>query len=180
MTRVAIQGIEGSYSSAAARELIGDDAALVECRDFEETFAALRMGRADYAVVPVANRIVGEIRLTSFLLEDSGFAVSDKLDLRIEHVLVGTSDSVFENIVSVRSHVEALKQCRRFLDENPALERVIGSDTASSIRRIVEDGDPRAGAVGSRRAADLYGAKVLRENIADESDNWTTFYLIGS
>lgn len=180
MTLVAIQGIDGSYSAEAARRLVGDEAVLVECRDFEDTFEAVRSGRADRAVVPVSNRIIGEIAGPSQLLQESGFRVNAELELKVDHVLVGTRDSSLETLESVRSHPEALKQCRRFLGDNGGMEQVVGNDTASSIRRIVGDDDPRKGAIGSRHAADMYGAKVLREHVADDIDNWTTFYLIGS
>jgi chorismate mutase/prephenate dehydratase len=98
----------------------------------------------------------------------------------VQHVLAGTTDANFDDLVSVRSHVEALKQCGRFLATHPHLKQVIGADTASSIKRIVEESNPTHAAIGSRRAAELYGAKILREDIADDIDNWTTFYVIGN
>ena len=62
MTRVAIQGIRGSYSEEAVREIFGSTAVIVECIDFGQTFAAVRDGAADTAVVPLKNKIVGDIR----------------------------------------------------------------------------------------------------------------------
>lgn len=180
MTRVAIQGIDGSYSAEAARKLLGGEVLLVECHDFEKTFGAVTLGDADYAVVPVSNKIVGEIRQTAELLKKSPVRVREQLDVKVGHVLVGTPDSTFSRLASVRSHVEALRQCRRFLDANAGLRRQVGSDTASSIRRVVDEGDPTKAAIGSRRAAEMFGGKVLREGIADDPDNWTTFYLLGS
>ena len=180
MTRIAIQGVSGSYSDEAARELFGDEACIVECPDFEETFAAVIYGRADNAVIPVENKIVGPIVATVDLLRTTECRVLEKLPLKVQHVLTGTPNARFEDLVSVRSHVEALKQCRKFLAVNRGLGQIIGADTASSVRRIVDEGDTTRAAIGSRRAADLYGAEVLRENIADDIDNWTVFYLIGN
>lgn len=180
MTKVAIQGITGSYSEEAVRQLLGDRASIIECRDFGETFNTLGRGDADHAVVPVTNKIVGEIGQPLELIKVGRFQVLEKLSLKVRHVLAGTEDATIEGIVSVRSHVEALKQCRRFLAANPNLTQIIGSDTASSVRRIVDEADPTHAAIGSRRAAELYGAKILREDIADDIDNWTTFYLIGN
>jgi prephenate dehydratase len=180
MTRVAIQGVSGSYSEEAVRRLFGNDASLVECEDFDRTFSALRLGDVDGAVVPVENKIVGTIRRPVELLNEGAYRVLEKLDLRVQHVLAGTPDSLFDTLVSVRSHIEALKQCKRFLAAHPNLSQIVGADTASSVRRIVSEGDPTNAAIGSRRAAELYGAKILRENIADDIDNWTTFYLIGN
>jgi len=180
MTRVAIQGVKGSYSEEAVREFFGRKASLVECHDFHAAFAAVRLRKADKAVIPVRNKIVGEIRPAIDLLESSRYTVLEKISLKIRHVLAATPEASFEDITSVSSHPEALKQCRNFLAANPALESIAAPDTASSIRRIVRDADPTKAAIGSPRAARLYGAKILRENIADDIDNWTVFYLIGS
>ena len=180
MTRVAIQGVAGSYSEEAAQRLLGSDASIVECRDFQSTFDAIVSGLAEAAVVPVENKIVGRIDQSSDLLTASGYRVVERLSLRVQHVVAGAPGAKFDDVTSVRSHVEALKQCQRFLADHPRMKQVIGADTASSIRRVVEDGDLTKAAIGSRRAALLYGATILAEGIADDPDNWTTFYLIAN
>ena len=180
MTRVAIQGILGSYSEEAVRSLLGDDVSIVECLDFPSTFNAVREGLAENAVVPVANKIVGEIDQPVELLRSGRFEILERLPLRVMHVLAGTPDSTMGTLSSVRSHVEALKQCRRFLAAHPELTQVIGGDTATSVKRIVNERDPTNAAICRRRAAEMYGAKILQADIADDLDNWTTFYLIGN
>lgn len=180
MTLVAIQGVSGSYSEEAVRALFGVDVTVLECADFETTFAAVRSGQADNAVVPVENKIVGAISSTADLLRSGEYKILEKLSLKVSHVLASIPNARFDDLVSVRSHVEALRQCRRFFGLNPRLVQMVGADTASSIRSIVDGGDPTRAAIGSRRAAEIYGAEVLREDIADDIDNWTTFYLIGN
>lgn len=180
MTTVAIQGIRGSYSEEAAFTLVGEGAVIVECMTFEEMFGRLRDNAVELAVVPVENRIVGEIRSTAELLRQSGAQVMSEIPLVVDHVLAGTPDAEFEMLESVRSHIEALNQCGQFFARHPHLQQVIGADTAGSVRRIIEKNDPTHGAIGSRRAAEMYGAKILRENIADDIDNWTKFYLISN
>jgi prephenate dehydratase len=178
MTSVAIQGIKGSYSEEAALGLLGDAAEIVECSTFEETFDRLRTKAVELVVVPVENRIVGEIQSTTRLLKQSGARVVDELPLQVRHVLVGSKDANFEDLITIRSHIEALKQCRQFFARHPDIVQIIGADTASSVRRIVEKNDQTHGAIGSRRAAEMYGARILKENIADDIENWTKFYLI--
>lgn len=177
-TTVAIQGIRGSYSEEAARKFFGARALIVECPSFDETFRAVVTGRTRYAVVPLKNKIVGEIASAAEVLSRTDLKISDELPLEVRHVLVGTTEAEFETVKTVRSHVEALKQCRRFFSENKSLRQIIGADTASSVRRIIEERHAENAAIGSRRAAEIYGAKVLCEAVADDAENWTTFYLL--
>ncbi len=179
MSVVAIQGVKGSYSEEATIHLIGGDADIVECLDFTETFDAVTSRRAEYAVVPVENKIVGEIESSMEHLRGNAFRIYERMPLKVMHVLAGTADAEIGSIKTVRSHIEALKQCKRFLNANAQWTQVIGADTAASIRRIVDEERPENAAIGSRRAAELYGAKIIAENIADDHDNWTTFWLIG-
>ena len=175
---VAIQGVKGSYSEEAARRFFGAKANIVECLNFEDTFNSVISNQTKYAVVPLKNKIVGEITSATEFLNRTNLKISDELPLEVRHVLAGTNDAEFENIKTVRSHIEALKQCRQFLSGNKNLQQIIGADTASSIRRIVEENISENAAIGSRRAVEIYGAKILVENIADDPDNWTTFYLL--
>ena len=179
MNSVAIQGIKGSYSEEAAREICGA-ARILECVKFEDAFYSLESGAANFAVIPFKNKIVGDIETPHLLLNKTKLRILDQLELKVNHLLAGTPNAEFENLKTVRSHVEALKQCRQFLSQNVCLQQITGADTASGIRRIIENDDPHDAAIGSRRAAEIYGAKILRENIADDADNWTTFYLIGN
>jgi Prephenate dehydratase len=179
MSTVAIQGVKGSYSEEATIQLIGGNADIVECLDFSETFDAVVSRRAEYAVVPVANKIVGEIEGTMERLRGNAFRIYERMPLKVMHVLAGTAHAEIGSIRTVRSHVEALKQCKRFLNANGHWTQIIGADTASSIRRVIDEDVSSNAAIGSRRATEIYGAKILAENIADDHDNWTTFWLIG-
>lgn len=175
---VAIQGVKGSYSEEAAHRFFGATAEIVECLNFEDTFRSVVSKQTRYAVVPLKNKIVGEITSATEFFNRTNLKISDELPLEVRHVLCGTRNAEFENLKTVRSHIEALKQCRKFLSSNNQILQIIGADTASGIRRIVEENLTENAAIGSRRAADIYGAKILMENIADDSDNWTTFYLL--
>jgi prephenate dehydratase len=179
MKTVAIQGIEGSYSEAAAREIAGAGAEILCCRDFEETFETVLSGKSFYAVVPLKNKILGFIEKPLELLNKSNLRVLDELPLEIRHVLIGTPDADFENVESIESHFAALKQCENFLSENPQIRLIVGDDTASSVKKIVAEKDSTRAAIGSSRAAEIYGAKILKENIADDAENVTWFYLLG-
>ncbi len=179
MNLVAIQGIHGSYSEEAARQMLGGSVELVECDDFASTFEMVSSNRASRAVVPLRNKIVGEIEAVADLLKTNGFRILDEFDLKIHHVLAGTGSAEIDDVTTVRSHREALKQCSQFLAANPGIRPIAESDTATGIRRIVSENSRENAAIGSERAALFYGARILHQDVANEKDNWTTFGLIG-
>ncbi|MGI8470170.1 MAG: prephenate dehydratase domain-containing protein [Pyrinomonadaceae bacterium] len=178
MSVVAIQGIRGSYSEEAATKMFGANVEILECLNFTDAFQTLLRNRAEYAVIPFKNKIVGNIEVPNELFKNTNLKILDEINLEIRHVLVGMQNAEFENLKTVCSHVEALKQCENFLLSNPQLQKISGADTASSVRQIVKKNNSVNSAIGSRRAAEIYGAKILRENIADDADNQTTFYLL--
>lgn len=178
MSLIAIQGIRGSYSEEAVGQMFGDSVEILECADFAETFDAVLNDRADRAVVPLRNKIIGEVESAVREFQKTNLKILDQLLLPVRHVLVGTPDADYENIEIVRSHVEAIKQCQKFLATG-GWQIEEGRDTASSVRRVVQEGDAKKAAIGSRRAVEIYGGKILHEDIADDTENITYFYLVG-
>ena len=76
----------------------------------------------------------------------------------------------------VISHPQATPQCARFLREQLAARRArsVAGSTAEAVRTVAEADEPWA-AIGSKLAAELYGAVVLAEGIEDHPGNETRF-----
>ncbi|MFN6963184.1 MAG: prephenate dehydratase domain-containing protein [Pyrinomonadaceae bacterium] len=177
MTRVAIQGIRGSYSEEAAVAMLGRQVAFVECASFDEAIAAVRDRRADAAVLPVANKITGSVEPAASLVAASGVPVVRRERLAIEHVLIAAGECEIRDLKVVVSHIQALRQCSAFLAANPHLRPVPATDTATAVRSAIEGS--AVAAIGSARAAEIHGGQVLARNIADDAGNWTEFVLVG-
>ena len=62
--------------------------------------------------------------------------------------------------------------------EKPVWVSLPREDTAASAREVGRVGDPSQAAIAGVEAADIYGLTVLRENIADQQENWTRFVVI--
>jgi prephenate dehydratase len=78
----------------------------------------------------------------------------------------------------VQSHPVALAQCKRFFAEHPRLKPINADDTAGSVAEIMRRGDPTRAAIAGRRAAEIYGASIIRESIQDQPENFTRFVLL--
>jgi len=80
----------------------------------------------------------------------------------------------------VASHPVALKQCKGLFRAHPLMESLVVYDTAGSIRDLMAGTADYDAAIGSRLAADLYGAAVLQDGVEDDDRNYTRFFELTS
>ncbi len=174
----AYQGAPGAFSEEAAFEFVGRAARLLPCQTIAEVFDALATGRARVAVVPIENSLAGEVPGCAELIARHAVHVADECVRPIRHALIGGPGASIESIRTVRSHPMALAQCRRFLAGHPLMAPVPSFDTAGAVEEVVRLGQPATAAIASARAAGVYGAVVLADDIQDREDNRTRFLLI--
>jgi prephenate dehydratase len=98
--------------------------------------------------------------------------------VRIVHNLIAPKNVPFSKIKKVYSHPVALNQCLDFFSKNPQIERIPFYDTAGSVKMIIEEGLPDAGAIASTVAAEIYGGRILRKSIESDRQNFTRFFLL--
>lgn len=177
-SRVAFLGDRGTFSEEAALGILGDDCQTVSFPTFEDLFTAIDDGKADLILAPLENSLIGSVHRCVDLLLDSSLSIIADVILPVSHFLVACPDATMETIRIVESHPAALAQCRRFFAAYPHLKAVPADDTAGSVRRAVESGDSTRAGIGGKRTAEIYGGKVLREHLEDNSENYTRFALL--
>jgi len=175
---VAFQGERGAYSEDAVVAYFGDDVQTLACSEFLEVFEAVESGKATHAVLPVENSIEGSVTQVNDLMLEHDLGIAGEVIVHIDHCLIGHRSAGIYDLKVVYSHPQALAQCRKFLDTHPSWKRVPVYDTAGSVKTIKEHGLPEEGAVASRRAAKVYGMKVLREGIQSDHQNYTRFFVL--
>jgi prephenate dehydratase len=176
--RVAFQGERGAFSEEAALKLLGHEIELVPRKTFADLFNSFENHLADYLIAPFENSIAGVVQPSVDLLRSSSLAVLDEVQIKIEQHLIGCPDASFEAIETVQSHSVALAQCSRFFETNPQLKPIVADDTAGSVAEVIRLGDPKRAAIAGQRAADLYGASIIRRSIQDQTENYTRFVLV--
>lgn len=134
------------------------------------------------AVIPIENSIEGIVRETLdnlFLLQEHEYQILAETTLNINHALIGYARNLSE-IKVVRSHPQALAQCRNFIQTN-LLKNVIEEamlSTSSGIKSL-NIHQKNICAIGSVEAAQKYNIPVIKENINDELNNKTRFIMLG-
>jgi prephenate dehydratase len=175
--RLGYLGPAGTFSEEAVRTAAdGGGAELVALRTVRETVIAVHDGTVDRAVVPIENSLEGPVGVTlDTLAEEHDVTIVGELVLAVSPCLIARERLDLDAIERVVSHPQPLAQCARFLRDNlPAAEVMSVASTAEAVRVVVAQDAPWA-ALGTRRAADLYGATVLAESVEDEPGNATRF-----
>lgn len=176
--KVAFQGVHGAFSEDAVFSYFQDDVEAIPCNEFEEVFEMVEKGEVSHAVVPVENSLEGSVTTVSDLLLDSDLTVTGEVLVLVRHCLIGQPDSSMETIKRVYSHPQALGQCRSFLSQHPAWEKIPSYDTAGSVKLVKERGRIEEAAIASKRAATFYGMKVLQPDIQSSTRNFTRFFVV--
>jgi prephenate dehydratase len=173
--RISFQGEPGANSDLACRQTYPDFETL-PCATFEDAFAAVSEGQAKYAMIPIENSVAGRVADVHHLIPESGLYVVGEHFTPIKHQLMAVKGASLAALKRVRSHVQALGQCRKSL-RKLGLEALITADTAGAAREIAELNDPAEGALASSLAAELNGLEILKSDMADEAHNTTRFLI---
>jgi prephenate dehydratase len=176
--RAAFQGERGAFSEEVALQSLEASVDALPFRTFDEMFAAVAAGTADFAVAPVENTLAGSVIRTYDLLLEHQLVIVGEAVLRIVHNLIAPPGVELTDIRRVLSHPVALAQCERFLQAHPHLDAVQAYDTAGSVKLVVEGGRKDEAAIASERAAQAWGARILLTGIESNPKNFTRFVLL--
>ncbi|MGB7654118.1 MAG: prephenate dehydratase [Novosphingobium sp.] len=170
---ISFQGAPGCNGHRAALEAAPDCLPL-PCFSFEDALEAVKDGRAGRAIIPIENSQHGRVADIHFLLPESGLNIVGEHFMAIHHALMALGDGPF---AAAYSHPQALGQSRFFLRERGIVPMAY-ADTAGAAAYVAELGDPAACAIAPAIAAELYGLKIVAENVEDAADNMTRFVVL--
>lgn len=176
---VAFQGERGAYSESAVVAHFGEQVQPLPCKSFEAVFDAVTDGTADRGVIAVENSLAGSIHRNYDLLLRYDLSIVGEVQIRIAHHLIALPGVSLSDLRRVYSHPQALAQCEQSLNVVlPQVERVPTYDTAGSVKMLREEGIRDGAAIASRRAADIYGMNILRQDLEDNAENYTRFLVL--
>ena len=177
--RAGFQGEFGAFSQQAAEKLLGESLVAVPFPSFVAVFDALQAKELQFAVIPMENTLHGSVHENFDNLLRYGCKILAETTIRINHNLMAPPGVSLRKVRRVFSHPVALNQCLDFFRANPELEKVPYYDTAGSARMVMAELQSDAAAIASARAAEIYGARILKKSIEDDRQNFTRFFLLG-
>ena len=175
--KVAFQGEKGAYSHLASLEIF-KDAEIKACTTFEEVFQLARDNSAYKIVIPIENSLAGRVADIHYLIPKYKLQIHAEHFLKVTHNLLGIKGSTIKDIKIVRSHAQAIGQCRKIIEIHN-LKPIISADTAGSAKFIADKKDKSESAIASSLAANIYNLEILKSNVEDEPGNITRFLIMG-
>ena len=175
--KVAFQGELGAYSHLACLEIF-PEAEIKACATFEEVFKLAKENPEYKVVIPITNSSTGSVADMHYLIPKYKLQIHAEHFQKVSHNLLGIKDSKINEIKVVRSHPQAIGQCRKVILENN-LKVIVSADTAGSAKFVADKKDKSESAIASELAAKIYNLQILKKNIEDESGNVTRFLVMG-
>ena len=173
--RIAYLGPGGSFSHTAAMLKFGQSVEYESVTDIKSIFEEVSKGHCDLGIAPVENTMGGGVIETLDALIESNVKVCAEVLMEIHHNLMG--NCTLQEIEKIYSKPEVFAQCRNWLSATfKDAQTIPVASTARAAQLAAEE--PMAAAIGSSIAAELYGLRIVCENIEDTTNNVTRFIII--
>jgi prephenate dehydratase len=178
LSRISIQGYEGSFHQVAARQFFGKNVEVIPCATFRDVIKiAASKKESDGGMMAIENSIAGSILPNYNLLQKSNLKVTGEVYLQIKQNLLVNPGVKLEDIREVHSHTMALQQCYDFLDKYK-WKLVETEDTALSAKHIYQHKSKHIAAIASKLAAELFNLDMIAPNIQTMKNNYTRFLAL--
>jgi prephenate dehydratase len=181
-TRLHVLRAAGSTAVTVAEALAGrpEPADLLPFASIPALTAAVETGLATEALLPIENSLEGAVSATlDLLIHETTLKIAAEIVLPVRHNLITVPGATLADIRVITSHPQALGQSRRFIDRClPGVEQIAALSTSGAVQQIAGAGDPARAAIGTDRAAELYGGAVLAHDIQDVRANVTRFVVL--
>ena len=174
--RIGFLGPPGSFSHLASVCKFGNSVEHVPLPDIATVFEEVVRGHTDHGLVPVENSIGGGVVDTLDAFLQSSARICSEVLISIHHNVL--SKEPWDRIRKIYSKPEVFSQCRDWLSR-VAKDRTLEPTASTSRAAELASQESGVAAIGSTIAGELYGLHVLFENIEDNPDNVTRFFVIG-
>ena len=154
----------------------------IPCKSIKSALDELENDKKALCVLPIENSIEGIVRETIdnlLKLKDKTIKIQGEMSLPINHLLLSTAGDKSQ-IKQIISHPQALAQCANHLyNLFPEVELKEVSSTSYAAYKVSNENNPQIAAIANETCSKLFNLNILENNLNDEPDNKTRFYILG-
>jgi chorismate mutase/prephenate dehydratase len=168
-------GPKGSFSHNAAILKFGQSVDYEALSDIRGIFEEVSKGHCDFGIVPIENSAGGGIRESLDAFVETDVMVCAEANMAIHHNLL--ANCPMTEVKKIYSQPEVFAQCRNWLAATFKEADTVPMASSSKAAQAAAN-EPASAAIASAIAAEIYGLKILCQNIEDVSNNITRFLII--
>lgn len=187
--KVGYQGIPGCYSEGALISLFKDQVFLNNFQkfdrletngynNFETLLNELLAGNLNFCLLPVESNLAGSFHSVMDLIANNDVSIQGEIKYSESCCLLGCPEASLKDIKEVRAQYLVVGQCVKYINSLKTCKITLAGDTALAAQELAEEKSNIVAVIGGKRAAKMYGLKVLEENIQDDNVNVTRFFLV--
>ena len=176
---VAFLGPEASFTHQAAESKFGAMSAYLPISSIEGVFREVQKGTAKFGVIPIENSSNGIVSDTISCLDEYNLKIIAEVMIDV-HFAFATLCEDYKQITKIYSKDIAFGQCRKFLQDLGLdnAELVPVESTAKAAKLAAKD--ETAAALCPSIAAKLYNLPIRFQNVEDNTNNRTRFFIISN
>ncbi len=168
-------GPQGSFSHNAAMLKFGQSVDYEALTDIRGIFEEISKGHCDFGIVPIENSAGGGVRESLDAFVETDVMVCAEVSMAIHHNLM--ANCPMSEIKRIYSQPEIFAQCRNWLSSTFKEADIIPMASSSKGAKLAAT-EACSAAIASAVSAEIYGLKILCQNIEDVSNNITRFLII--
>ena len=173
--QIGYLGPRGSFSHNAAILKFGQSVDYEALSDIRAIFEEVSKGHCDFGIVPIENSAGGGIRETLDAFVETDVLICGEANMAIHHNLL--ANCPMHEVKHIYSQPEVFAQCRNWLAATFKDAEKIPMASSSRAAKLAAE-EPGSAAIASSVAAEIYGLKILCQNIEDIANNITRFLII--
>lgn len=176
---VAYLGPEASFTHQAAEKKFGALSTYLPISSIQGIFRAVDKGTAKFGVIPIENSSNGIVSDTINGLDQYDLNIIAEVVIDV-HLAFATVNEDIRKITKIYSKDIAFGQCRKFLHDLglDEVERIPVESTAKAAKLALKD--ETAAALCPEVAAKLNNVPIRFNNVEDNSNNRTRFFIISN
>ena len=149
---------------------------MIPAKTITEAITLLREDKVEECVVPIENSIKGTVIETlDNIIENENIYIKKELILDINHCLLGYSKDNYSS--KIYSHAQAIGQCKKYIYNNLNSYEIIEVESTAKGAKIVHDAKEGL-CISNKVCAELYDLEIIEENIQDQNNNQTRFFVL--
>ncbi len=181
MQTIGFLGPAGTFSEEAAMAYAAGraDVNYLPLSSIPAVVTAIETGAASVGILPIENLLEGSVTFTlDLLIHETDLKIAGESVIPIRQYLVARPEVMLPEVQVLYAHPQSLGQCRRFIERClPGVATVASLSNSKAPAEALADERPAA-AISTRRAAEMTGARILAQDIADNLGNVTRFIAL--